>query len=155
MVTTGISTMRMSATLLSEALGVEAMQATLGVDLHVGSWYSALKWRATLWGWWIFGWEEKTPGSTVQQFEKIHWLSENTFPETKIDPPLQKTVISEDHKPLVFLVLPRFFCTLLSYQKRHLLCQFLRSVEVFHKTSGNGWIIPHWASDFWESGRGN
>ena len=35
MVTTGISTMRMSATLLSEALGVEAMQATLGVDLHV------------------------------------------------------------------------------------------------------------------------
>lgn len=33
MVTTGISTMRMSATLLSEALGVEAMQATLGVDL--------------------------------------------------------------------------------------------------------------------------
>ncbi len=35
MVTTGISTMRMSATLLSEALGVESMQARWGLDLHV------------------------------------------------------------------------------------------------------------------------
>lgn len=65
MVTTGISTMRMSATLLSEALGVEAMQATLGVDLHVASLILSAKVKGYTLGMMNIGWEEKTPGSTV------------------------------------------------------------------------------------------
>ena len=73
MVTTGISTMRMSATLLSEALGVEAMQATLGVDLHVDLVSDLVTPRSSrglhFGGWWILGGKNKSPGSTVVCWE--------------------------------------------------------------------------------------